>query len=273
MCSSYDFNVDKEIYPLNFAKPGIVFIFNNRNFSLANPGLGLKLRVGSEKDVQRIRDTFYELNFDVDCYIDKTAKKLRTCIRKISREVDYGNICSVLIFIMSHGKDDKIFCTDGEELYLSEFVEPFRSADLLKGKPKLFFLNACRGCMMAPTHDSNKYKHMVEMDAQAEILNETVSRTPLDADILLAFSTVENYFSIRESEYGSWYIQILCDVIEKYKTTKHLTDILTRVNDRVADKEGYFMNRNEEFERVKMVSTFTSRLKKDFYFTRPSHVK
>ena len=263
MCASFD----KEMYPLNFAKPGIVYIFNNRNFSLASPDLGLKLRVGSEKDVQRLFDTFDELNFDVEYYIDKTAPELRTCIRKISREVDYANICSVLIFIMSHGKeDDKIFCTDGEELYLNEFVEPFRSADSLKGKPKSFFLNACRGNMMAPTHDSYKYQHMVETDAP-------VSRTPLDADILLSFSTVENYYSIRESESGSWYIQILCDVIEKYKTTKHLTDILTRVNDRVADKEGYFKNSHGELERVKMMSTYTSRLKKDFYFTRPSHVK
>jgi caspase 7 len=273
MCASYDFYLDKEMYPLNFAKPGVVYIFNNRNFSLASPDLGLKLRVGSEKDVQRIKDTFYELNFDVECYIDKTAKQLKKCIRKISRVVDYSNICSVLIFIMSHGKDDKIFCIDGEELYLNEFVEPFRSADSLKGKPKMFFLNACRGNMMAPTHGFYKYQHKVETDAQDERLNEAISRTPLDADILLAFSTVGNYFSIRESEYGSWYIQILCDVIEKYKTRKHLTDILTRVNDRVADKEGYFNNSHGELERVKMMSTYTSQLKKDFYFTRPSHVK
>ena len=45
------------------------------------------LRVGSEKDVQPIFDTFYELNFYVDCYIDKTAKELKTCIRRVQEKL------------------------------------------------------------------------------------------------------------------------------------------------------------------------------------------
>ena len=267
MCASYDpSSVDTEMYPLNFAKPGVVYIFNNRNFTRG--GGNLHLRAGSEKDVQRLFDTFDELNFDVECYIDKTAKELRSYIRKITRDVDYTNIDSVLIFIMSHGKDDKIFGIDGEELYLSDFLQPFKIVKSLKGKPKMFFINACRGNMMAPTHDSSNNQLNVEMDTPD--LNATVSRIPLDADILLAFSTVANYFSIRESEYGSWYIQILCDMIEKFKAQRDILGILTRVNAGVADKEGCFKNNQGEFEQVKMVSTYTSQLKKDYYFTRPS---
>ena len=269
MCASYDPSVDMEMYTMNFAKPGLVYIFNNKNFCHASH---LDLRAGSEKDVQRLFDTFDELNFDVECYIDKTAKELRACIRKVSREVDYSNVDCVLIFVMSHGRDEKIFGTDGEELYLTDFVDPFKKLKSLIGKPKLFFVNACRGNMMAPTHDSyNHQQHMVEMDYQDNRLN--LSRTPIDADILLAYSSVANYFSIRESEFGSWYIQVFCDMIGKYKTTKHLVDILTRVNARVADKEGFFKNRVEELEQVKMMSTYTSQLKKDLYFTRPYHLE
>ena len=80
MCASYDpSSVDTEMYPLNFAKPGVVYIFNNRNFTRGDGNL--HLRAGSEKDVQRLFDTFDELNFDVECYIDKTAKELETYIR------------------------------------------------------------------------------------------------------------------------------------------------------------------------------------------------
>ena len=273
MCASYDpLSVCMEMYPLNFVKPGIVFIFNNMTFGHRS----LSFRAGSDKDVQRLFDTFGELNFDVECYIDKTAKELRTCISKIIREVDFTNIDSVLMFIMSHGRDNKIFGTDGEELYLSEFVEPLKSVNSLKNKPKIFFINACRGNMMAPTHDSYTPQAMVEMDAQegAHNLNAAVSKTPLDADILLAFSTVANYFSIRNSENGSWYIQILCDMIDKFKTTNHLVDILTCVNAGVARKEDSFENRHGQNQNVKMMSTYTSQLKKNFYLTRPSsHVK
>ena len=53
----------------------MVYIFNNRNFTRGDGNL--HLRAGSEKDVQRLFDTFDELNFDVECYIDKTAKELQ----------------------------------------------------------------------------------------------------------------------------------------------------------------------------------------------------
>ena len=267
MYASYNSSsADLEMYPLNFSKPGKVYIFNNRNFTHGDESL--HSRAGSEKDVQRLFDTFDELNFDVECFLDKTAKELRTYIRKISRDVDYTNIDSVLIFIMSHGKDDKIFGIDGEELYLSDFIQPFKSVEQLKGKPKMFFINACRGNMMAPTHETYNNQNKVEMDTP--YLNAAVSRTPIDADILLAFSTVANYFSIRESVYGSWYIQIFCDMIDKYKAQRDILGILTRVNARVAEKESSFINSKGQFELVKMVSTYTSQLKKDFYFTRPS---
>ena len=71
-------SIGMEIYPLNFAKPGIVYIFNNRNVSYASR---LDLRAGSEKYVYRLCDTVEELNFNVECYIDKTAKELETYIR------------------------------------------------------------------------------------------------------------------------------------------------------------------------------------------------
>ena len=74
-----------------------------------------------------------------------------------------------------------------------------------------------------------------------------------------------NYFAIRESENGSWFIQILCETIEKHKFTKDLLGILTRVNSNVSEKSGW----DEQNEQVvKMMSTFKSQLKKDFYFTQ-----
>ena len=40
--------------------------------------------------------------------------------------------------------------------------------------------------------------------------------------------------------------------------------------EKVADKKEFYKNSQCEFEQVKMMSTFISQLKKDFYFTRPS---
>ena len=69
MCASYNPSYkNDDIYSLNFAIPGRVFIFNNRNF--ANRA---SFRGGSEKDVQRLWDLFEEkmdtpnyINYDIN---------------------------------------------------------------------------------------------------------------------------------------------------------------------------------------------------------------
>ena len=256
MCASYNpyHEENDAVYSLDFAKPGRVFIFNNRIFDDESDYRG-----GSEKDVDRLCDLFERLDFKVKCYIDKTADQLRDRIRKISK-IDYDNVGCVLIFIMSHGNDGKIFGTDGEAVNLRDFVDPFKKVSSLKDKPKMFFVNACRGDKMTPTHD---HKKLVEMDAKEA--NEDLykaNKTPLDADFLFAYSTVANYYSIRDSEDGSWFIQILCDQIERFKSEKHILDIMTKVIRIVSKQEG----RNRKGNLIKMYPTSTTQLSKDFYF-------
>ena len=254
MCA-FKYNEDNDIYSLNFAIPGRVFIFNNRIFeNEANN------RDGSEKDVERLWDLFEELNFEVQCFIDKTADQLRAHVRKITR-TDYDNVGCVLVFIMSHGTDGKIRGTDGEAVHLTDFIDPFKKITSLKDKPKMFFVNACRGDTMTPTHDFVKEDAMDKEEANHDL--NKANKTPLDADFIFVYSTVANYFSIRDSESGSWFIQILCDMIEHFKSKKHILDILTKVNREVKHKEG----RNEKGHLVKMHPTYTCQLSKDFYFS------
>ena len=257
MCASYNPTYkNDDIYSLNFAIPGRVFIFNNRNFTN-----GAKVRGGSEKDVQRLWDLFEEkIHFEVEALIDKTADQLRNHIRKISK-LDFENVGCLLIVIMSHGTDGKILGTDGEEVHLSDFIDPFKTVISLKDKPKMFFVNACRGDKMTPAHDFAKEVEMDKDEANHDLY--MASKTPLEADILLAFSTVANYFSIRDSEDGSWFIQVLCDVIEELKTERDVLGILTKVNYSVKNKEGV----NKKGKLIKMQSTFTSQLNKMFYFS------
>jgi caspase 7 len=256
MCASYNpyHEENDAVYSLDFAIPGKVFIFNNRIFDDESDYRG-----GSEKDVDRLCDLFERLNFEIECFIDKTADQIRARIRKISK-VDYDNVGCVLMFIMSHGTDGKIFGTDGEAVNLRDFVDPFKKVSSLKDKPKMFFVNACRGNKMTPTHD---HKKLVEMDAKEA--NEDLfkaNKTPLDADFLFAYSTVADYYSIRDSEDGSWFIQILCDQIERFKSEKHILDIMTKVIRVVSKQEG----RNRKGNLIKMYPTSTTQLSKDFYF-------
>jgi len=168
---------------------------------------------------------------------------------------------------MSHGTEGKIYRIDGEAVYLTDFFDPFKSNASLKDKPKLFFVNACRGNNLTPVHQDTQNQE--EMNAQGNMyLNNEMDKTLKEADFLSCFSTTTNYYSIRESKNGSWFIQILCDMIEQYKSTNHLTDILTFVNKEVDKKEG----RDKKNQLVKMMSTYTSQLTRAFFFSQPINV-
>jgi len=255
MCAASNITFD-DIYSQDFHFPGRVCIFNNKFFINES-----NKRHGSESDVERLSALFDELNYDVISYIDKTAEQMRKSIREMVK-YDYKNVGSLLVFIMSHGVEGKILGTNEEEIYLTEFIDPFKNVQSLKNKPKLFFVNACRGEGYVPIHDR------VASDNQTSRDLHEAAKTPIEADFLFAYSTVANYYSIRHLTGGSWFIQILCDMIERFKSTKDLGQILIKVNSGVAGKEG----RDQNNLLVKMMSTFTSQLKKEFYFSAPNDV-
>jgi len=256
MCAASNNTIDDNIYSQDFNFPGRVCIFNNKFFIDER-----KKRQGSETDVERLSALFDELNYEVISYIDKTAEQMKKSIREMAK-YDYKNVGSLLVFIMSHGVKGKILGTDEEDIYLTDFINPFKNVQSLKNKPKLFFVNACRGEGFVPAHDG------VESDSQTSSDFHEAAKTPIEADFLFAYSTVANYYSIRHPTDGSWFIQIVCDMIEQFKNTLDLGRILTRVNNKVANKEGI----DQRNQLVKMMSTFTSQLKKEFYFSAPNYV-
>ena len=55
----------------------------------------------------------------------------------------------------------------------------------------------------------------IQCDATTQYYETDATRVPVETDCLFLYSTVEGYFSYRNQESGSWYIQTLCDVIFK----------------------------------------------------------
>ena len=256
MCASYNPNIDEdhEVYKLNPKTPGLVFIFNNKFFKTNTP------RNGSEKDVEYLFEVFEALDFKVEIHLDETANEIRKSIKEITKETDYTDVGCVLVFIMSHGDNesgsDYIFGKDDLKVYLTDFIEPFKTVKSLKNKPKMFFVQACRGKGYVPVDST---------DNDGKEFNNPIPQIALDADFLFAFATVVNYFGVRDSTNGSWFIQTLCSMIEKYKSTAHICDILTIVNKKVGEKEAWD---NQNNCLIKMVPTYTSQLRGFFYFSK-----
>ena len=54
---------------------------------------------------------------------------------------------SSVVVLMSHGADDFIYGSDIEKVHIPSIVDKFKpnKCPALQGKPKLFFIQACRG--------------------------------------------------------------------------------------------------------------------------------
>lgn len=65
----------------------------------------------------------------------------------LSRDESLENDECFVMFVMSHGKDNCVFGSDGRAVRISEIITPFTNANctFLKNKPKLVFFQACRG--------------------------------------------------------------------------------------------------------------------------------
>ncbi|XP_059148371.1 uncharacterized protein LOC131935747 [Physella acuta] len=140
---------DDDVYDFSHPRRGIAVIINNEKFQTE------KDRDGSEVDARALQVTCEELGFDVRVYVNKTAKQMMTLLWEVSRLPDHAHADCFLCAVLSHGDEtwtgptrkDMIYGTDGEGLATDQILELFNDkwCPALRDKPRLFFLQACRG--------------------------------------------------------------------------------------------------------------------------------
>lgn len=153
---------------------------------------------------------------------------------------NHSDISCLIIVIMTHGDTGGRLHTYDSLINVDELWHPFTgdACPTLVGKPKLFFIQACRGQMVDPgalLESPNYAANSLASRSSGCENNKYV--VPALADILIFFSTSENYFSYKCPEKGSWFIQTLCDKFDEYLQSGEEIDlmrILTAVNRHVA---------------------------------------
>jgi caspase 3 len=157
---------------------------------------------------------------------------------------------------MSHGKESGCVAAADGLIELREIWNKFKGHESLMGKPKLFFVQACRGTKVAK---GVEIPNQLVPDAQ----NNTIS-IPEFADNLIMFSTDDETISIRESNKGTWFIQELCKQL-KNNTSSDLMSILTVVTRKVALMNGVIEINGEQVP-AKQLPIIMSSLTKKIYF-------
>ncbi|XP_056122829.1 caspase 20, apoptosis-related cysteine peptidase isoform X2 [Rhinichthys klamathensis goyatoka] len=205
----FDAPVQVSQYKISQIPRGICVIINNVNFTTMNG------RSGSDEDQKYLDKVFRWLGFKVVVHRNKTADEMKNLLTDLGKTVD-GDcfVCCVL----SHGKKEGVCGTDGGVVSVDEIREPFNGiyCRSLAGKPKLFFIQACRGGqnqhgvkVQADAPEDGES----EMDVDGDDFDITI---PADTDFLIARSTTDGHYSYRKSEEGSWFIQSLCRNLENH---------------------------------------------------------
>ncbi|XP_029353205.1 caspase-3a [Echeneis naucrates] len=237
-------------YSLNFPSIGQCIIINNKNFDRRT---GMNQRNGTDVDAANVMKEFSKLGYKVKIYNDQTVEQIKQVLTGASRE-DHSCSASFICVLLSHGDEGVFFGTDSsvELKYLTSLFRGDRCKSLV-GKPKLFFIQACRG---------------TDLDAgiETDSPDDGITKIPVEADFLYAFSTAPGYYSWRNTMTGSWFIQSLCDTISKYGKELELQHIMTRVNHKVA-VEFESVSNSPTFHAKKQIPCIVSMLTKEMYFS------
>lgn len=237
-------------YSLNFPSIGQCIIINNKNFDRKT---GMNQRNGTDVDAANAMKVFGKLGYKVKVYNDQSVEQLKQVLISASKE-DHSCNASFVCVLLSHGDEGVFFGTDGsiELKYLTSLFRGDRCRSLV-GKPKLFFIQACRG---------------TDLDAgiETDSVEDGITKIPVEADFLYAFSTAPGYYSWRNTMTGSWFMQSLCDMITKYGKDMELQHIMTRVNHKVA-VEFESVSNSPGFHAKKQIPCIVSMLTKEMYFS------
>ncbi|XP_066506047.1 caspase-3b [Hoplias malabaricus] len=240
---------DEYRYRMDFPNMGKCIIINNKNFHRST---GMSERNGTDVDAGNVLKTFQKLGFKTTLKNDQTVAQMEAILTSASKE-DHSQSAMFVCVMLSHGDDGVIFGTDAS-MELKDLTKLFQGnkCPSLAGKPKLFFIQACRGAELDPGIETDsgggdKYK------------------IPIEADFLYAYSTAPGYYSWRNTVNGSWFISSLCEMLDKYSTELEIMQIMTRVNRKVA-LEFESSSSLPGFNAMKQIPCIQSLLTRELYF-------
>ena len=215
------------MYDLNWNEYLVLHLLSNPDRS---KHLNEIINISAAESLSRV---FSWLGFRVLLCVDKTAQEMKEVLEAISNLMypyiqqcglyEYneakGNLTPLkgllhhgdafVCCLMSHGGKTGVCGVDDEELPMDQILLPFNGVKCpaLIGKPKAFFIQACRGRakMRGKQMDLSGGSKLPTTDPETQRCF-----IPSEADFLVVRSTVQNYVSYRNAKLGSTFIQTLC---------------------------------------------------------------
>lgn len=233
--------LDQDAYPNIYKKPrGQALIMNFEEF--ANQIVGR--RIGSEKDVIHLDQLLQQLGYNVTIKSNLNRKEALEELEMFTKCEEHATADSTVVAVMSHGKGGNheegtlIYTRDCNFLSSEDILRRFNNINcpLLKGKPKLFLFQFCRGDNIdvglrnlpplqstgRTVTDGNPVPVQLAHDYERSV-----------DDMLIAYSTLPGYVSYREESEGTWFLKALCLVFMKHANECHVDRLLQIVDEQI----------------------------------------
>jgi len=228
---------DNMTYKMTSNPRGMALIIDNEDFENLPP------RRGSHIDSDCLAKLYQQLGFWV--VKKKNLRKLSLEFELFSFATDtvHHQLDMAIITVLSHGENGSIICTNGEKIAIEDILSKFnnKEAPPLKGKPKFFIFQACRGLKIDPGVETDgpddvkmgeNLKDQQYVSYRLPSSQDIVSlvRDPSYEDMFVSYATIPTYVAYRNNMKGSWFIQCLCKVFMKYSCEEDLVTLLQRVS-------------------------------------------
>ena len=221
---------------MNKGSHGVALIINNIEWQLDENGQPLmKTRDGAKEDVDAIQTSLQAIGYLVIRKENLTAEKMKQELKKVCAK----NVCSdddsFVCYISSHGGQPGVYGVDKKPVSvddLSKILEP-DVCPQLKHKPKIFFVQACRGGSASEPLDGDE--------------EEFVSRVPRRADFYFSYATDPDHVAVRHQ-----YPQLLSKYLKEHSVQLSLEEIVMKVHDGIARKVYDIESKSEVYKHMQI---------------------
>lgn len=248
----YTIEKTPRVYDMSSPIRGWCLIFSNHVFN------NLGKLIGYEVDKDNFSEVFKELHFEIKVYTKVTANEIKSAIKEHANKSASDGIHptnAITVVILSHGNenflcgynyDPKCPKNRHDKITIDEIKDLFSNKNCphLIDKPKLFFLQACRGDSQDDGLNSSIVKNHENIADVATTLRSgrrinsesDFSLPSVAEDMIICYATLPNYRSFVTSN-GSIFGIKLCVELKRWAWHRDLHEIISSANSAIRKKD------------------------------------
>lgn len=198
---------------------GVALIINNKQFRRHSE------RSGSDRDEANLVQTWLYLGYRVEVRRNCTSAQITGIFQDMDHFLETSDKASgaenavandsFVSCILSHGNKDEIIGADSKGVKMVELERMIGRSKKLRSKPKLFFVQACRGSNAGAEIQSDD-------DKQHRVNNRS--------DMFFSYATVPGDHAYRDPTKGSWFVTEMCKTLCELAPSCTLYEMQQRVN-------------------------------------------